>query len=149
VNSFEEIYMKITLKLLKKIISEEIDRANTRKVIRETMALDPSVMSNIDKYVAMQASRGSAGQVDMETVRGEVEAELNKRLQDVGGMNKIAAFDWITNPKNESVIQMIATNAMKSGDAKKEVSTFMKNVATMSPTPMKESRRKVRKKNLF
>lgn len=128
--------MKITSKLLRKIILDEVAEAKLRKIIREAMALDPQISANIDKFVARQAPPAAA---DDDAVRGQVEAELGKQLRTLG-MDSSSAMKWIMDPKNEPVIQMISKNTTMSGDAKKEVEKFVKNVATGSS--MKESRRR-------
>lgn len=129
--------MKITSKLLRKIVLEEVAEAKLRKIIREAMALDPQISANIDRFVARQAPTAAVGD---DAVRGQVEAELGKQLGTLG-MDRAAAMKWIMDPKNERVIQMITTNTEMSGDAKKEVEKFVKNVATGAS--MKESRRRV------
>lgn len=119
---------------LKNAPVKETVESRLRRMIREAMALDPQISANIDKFVARQAPPAAA---DDDAVRGQVEAELGKQLGALG-MDKAGAMRWIMDPKNERVIQMITTNTTMSGDAKKEVEKFVKNVA--SGSSMKESR---------
>lgn len=116
---------------------KETAEARLRRIVREAMALDPQISANIDRFVARQAPPAAVGD---DAVRGQVEAELGKQL-GVLGMDRSAAMKWIMDPKNERVIQMITTNTEMSGDAKKEVEKFVKNVATGAS--MKESRRRI------
>jgi hypothetical protein len=116
---------------------KETVEARLRRVVREAMALDPQISANIDRFVARQAPPAAVGD---DAVRGQVEAELGKQLGTLG-MDRAAAMKWIMDPKNERVIQMITTNTEMSGDAKKEVEKFVKNVATGAS--MKESRRRI------
>ena len=128
--------VEMFVKNLATMKKEAVERALLRKLIREAMALDPQISANIDKFVARQAPTPA---VDDDAVRGQVEAELGKQLKMLG-MDSTAAMKWIMDPKNEPVIQMISKNTTMSGDAKREVEKFVKNVAVGSS--MKESRRR-------